>query len=291
MKKNNRIWFICLALALFLSGCAGKDNAQQTFAEQDGMVKLYYQDNLKIRCDKEQYQLKQPDSVSASVEEIMAALMTEYEGRITFNTYMLDVDNNISLSFTETDEPTKEAVLFFAAAVTKTLFQVEMLGNINIKIINDTEQVILEETYNRNSFAFYSYDSDYNMTKTKIYHADDAKLGLTYTYYNLSYSPDVSLCEKVLEILIQNGYIPKKTRVLSVGIMDGICYLNLSKEFENSSVYLNGELILYALVDSITSLDGIRRVQILVEGAPIENYRGISDLPNLLEYNAQIVSK
>lgn len=62
--------------------------------------------------------------------------------------------------------------------------------------------------------------------------------------------------------------IPEGTSLISVETRDGICYLNLSKEFiDNSHVGSAGEsMILNSIVNSLTELPGVKKVQFLIEG-------------------------
>lgn len=71
-----------------------------------------------------------------------------------------------------------------------------------------------------------------------------------------------------------NPTIPEGTRVLSVETKDGICHLNLSKEFlENSTGGSAGELMtICSIVNTLTELPGIEKVQFLIEGEIRETY-------------------
>lgn len=62
--------------------------------------------------------------------------------------------------------------------------------------------------------------------------------------------------------------IPKGVKLLSVETKNGICYLNLSHEFvDNNHVGSAGEsMTLNSIVDSLTELPGIKKVQFLING-------------------------
>jgi hypothetical protein len=68
--------------------------------------------------------------------------------------------------------------------------------------------------------------------------------------------------------------IPEGTKLLSVTTEGGICTLNLSKEFvDNSPGGSAGELMtLYSIINSLTELPGIDKVQFLIEGQKQEAY-------------------
>jgi len=68
--------------------------------------------------------------------------------------------------------------------------------------------------------------------------------------------------------------IPEGTRLLSASTANGICTLNLSKEFvDNHPGGSAGELMtLYSIINTMTELSGIDKVQFLIEGQKLEAY-------------------
>ncbi|MBE7054218.1 MAG: hypothetical protein E7391_08095 [Ruminococcaceae bacterium] len=67
--------------------------------------------------------------------------------------------------------------------------------------------------------------------------------------------------------------IPQGTKLLSVETKEKICFVNFSKEFITKSVGgSTGEsMTVYAIVNSLTELDNIDKVQFMVEGNKIDN--------------------
>ena len=85
--------------------------------------------------------------------------------------------------------------------------------------------------------------------------------------------------------------LPAETKVITVEVKDAVCYVNLSKEFtEKMNSMLEEQLKIYALVNSLTELEHIDKVQILIEGAKVEslNYIMIQDP---LERNENLVTE
>lgn len=70
------------------------------------------------------------------------------------------------------------------------------------------------------------------------------------------------------------GVIPEGTRLLSAETKDGICRLNLSREFvDNSNNGSAGEIMtIYSIVNTLTELPGINKVQFLIDGQIREAY-------------------
>lgn len=60
---------------------------------------------------------------------------------------------------------------------------------------------------------------------------------------------------------------PSGTKILNVTVTDGVCYVNLDSAFLKTPTGINSNVVLYAIVNSLTELDNINKVQILVDGA------------------------
>lgn len=85
--------------------------------------------------------------------------------------------------------------------------------------------------------------------------------------------------------------IPQGTKLLSYTEQDGIATVNFSKEIQtNHSGGSTGEsMTIYSIVNSLTKLDGIHKVQLLVEGQKIETLAGHFDTSEPLEPDNNLV--
>ena len=80
--------------------------------------------------------------------------------------------------------------------------------------------------------------------------------------------------------------------VTGYALSDGICYLTLDAGIQNQSINVSDELAIYAIVNSLTELDSINKVQITVEG---EDDTAVSTssakLSGLYEKNMELVTE
>ena len=85
--------------------------------------------------------------------------------------------------------------------------------------------------------------------------------------------------------------LPQDTQLLSLKLEDGICTVSLSQEFyDNRPVTTEEALVaLYSIVNSLTSLEDIEGVRILVDGDLLEQY-GTITVPEILYFTKSIVS-
>ncbi|QGG49354.1 GerMN domain-containing protein [Heliorestis convoluta] len=85
--------------------------------------------------------------------------------------------------------------------------------------------------------------------------------------------------------------VPTGTRLLDINIRDGICIIDLSKEFKtNHEGGSAGEtLTVYSIVNTLTQFPTVEKVQFLVEGQIIESIAGHMDVSQAMaRHNAMI---
>jgi len=85
--------------------------------------------------------------------------------------------------------------------------------------------------------------------------------------------------------------IPEGTRLLDINIADGLCTLDLSKEFrDNHWGGSSGEILtVYSVVNTLTQFSSVEHVEILIEGQKIDTLAGHMDLSVPVGRNSQII--
>lgn len=155
--KKYVLMLILIFGALSFSACKKEDTPKTTEANENSMVNIYYPGAESVITGKERYQIKQPDSVTSSVEELMTCLMPYLDDRMEYHTYLLDGDDNLTLQFVCNGEYDKEYMLLSYAAITRTLFQVKDINSISISVTDLQGDTLENNFYLRNSFYFYDY--------------------------------------------------------------------------------------------------------------------------------------
>ncbi len=152
--------FLIMCMLVLLTGC-GEENANTEFSAsipEENMVDIYYPADKGIVKERAAFQFKQPDSIVASIEELMLVLSDKLgNDRIEYITYMIDANNNVTLDFDLVSEYNKEYYLLAKAAITSSLFQISDINFITIRLSDDKGTVIAEESFDRKSFYFYGY--------------------------------------------------------------------------------------------------------------------------------------
>lgn len=294
MKKCIAMLMMCI-LILGMSGCAAHEDDKKTDKLPSGgnIIYLFCVEENRIVKSDSVYQLKQPDSVTASIEEVMTALVSAFEERILSYKYMLDEENNVSLELSLNGDYSKEENLVIMAAVSNTMFQLKELGSIRITMNNLDGEVVADELFFRDSFYFYDYpeEDNYNMMDVTIYSSGSDGTNLVKSAMVMFGEPNVSIEEKIVSYLASAGSIPRNTRVNAVSVNAGVCYLDLSSDFEEYLENVKSEVVVYSVVNSITTLPDIDMVQILIDGENYEYYRKTVDIGSPLVFNHELVEK
>ncbi len=111
------------------------------------------------------------------------------------------------------------------------------------------------------------------------------------------YSSNISLEKLIMEQLLAGAEsagaksaIPVGTRLVTVSVVDGVCYVSLDEAFRNQDYKVNEAIVIYSIVNSLTELPTIGKVQISVNGDTGGVYRDSFALGNMYERNLEYVA-
>jgi germination protein M len=137
------------------------------------------------------------------------------------------------------------------------------------------------------------------MMTAVLYFSDSEAMYLVGEKRDIEIPAGVSKEEAVLTELMAGPWthdlwsaIPDDTKLLSVGTKDGICTVDFSREYiENSPGGTAAErMAIYSVVNTLTELDGIEKVQFLIEGKKEKIYtHAVFDEP--FSRNESIIAK
>ena len=88
-----------------------------------------------------------------------------------------------------------------------------------------------------------------------------------------------------------NPVLPKDTKILNISTTDTVCYVNLDSTFLTGELEAAEYIPVYALVDSLTELQTVNKVQIAVNGSADVVYRNSISLVSPLEREEKYIVK
>ncbi|MBO6138313.1 MAG: GerMN domain-containing protein [Lachnospiraceae bacterium] len=154
-----------------------------------------------------------------------------------------------------------------------------------------------------NETFIYSVGNEFNAysrTTLTLYFSNATGNALVPVERDVVYSTNVSKETLVIQKLIEGPdagnkeilpTLPADTKLMSISIKDGICYVSLDSEAAMSPNNISEETALYSIVNSLTQLPGIVKVQLSINGDVDRNFRDKLPLNSLYEKNTEIIEK
>lgn len=199
---------------------------------------------------------------------------------ISINYVKLDA-NRVNIDFAQSyySLSTTSEVLV-RAAIVKTIVQISAVRYVVFTVEGEPLVDVKGQTVGwMNADTFIYNDGNaintYDEVVVKLYFANEAGDMLIGAYRDKFYSTNIPLELFIVEELIAGpsgkvvGLYPTinpETNILSVSTSDGVCYVNLDSAFLTTVGNVPIENSVYSIVNSLTELSTVKKVQILVNG-------------------------
>lgn len=143
----------------------------------------------------------------------------------------------------------------------------------------------------------------YEETTINLYFANATGDSLVKVNRKLHYNTNISLEKLVVEQIVagplnSKNYVSeiyptvnKETKIIGVSVKDGICYVNLSNHFLTPMESVTPDITLFSLVNSLTELPGIVKVQFAIEGDTKVTFGEKYQFTSLFERNLQLTKE
>lgn len=130
-----------------------------------------------------------------------------------------------------------------------------------------------------------------------LYFSDEQAMGLCPEKRTIEVKQSQTLETPILEQLIIGPKkdrlyptVPSETKIRNIKTEDGICYVDLSNDFVKSSGGSTAEMLtIYSIVNSLTELDNVKKVQFLIEGEKVSVFRGHVDFSKTFEREDSLI--
>lgn len=293
---------ICLAgilcILLFAAGCERKGS------NRNSEYVVYYVSEKGMKLAAEEFEPK-GSSREEILEELLIALQKDYSKesrsifpeKIRIQKYEWK-ENQLTVYFDERyNNMKKSQEVLLRAGLVRTVTQVEGIQYVSFMI----ENVPLADS-SGNPVGIMSADtfveneaSSYQETTLTLYFANETGDKLVETRRDVYYKGTSSMEKVILEQLIagpeEGGRptIPANTKILNTAVEDGVCYVNLSNEFLSSDYDVVAQIPIYSIVNSLSELSGVAKVQISVNGETSKSFREMISLEEPFERNLDLV--
>jgi len=304
-ERRRAIMIRCLAALLiaaavfFMSSCGSREVIA---APAEGRYAVYYLDRTATTLESVVYTAEATDT-DGLIRELMdqfmnvpndADVIRAAGDQTSYLEYRMD-GGVLYLFFDELyGELKTERKTLCNAALTRTMAQIP--GVEHVGVYTGGQPLRSDDGTPLGPFAasdFIDSISNINAYETAelvLYFADESGTVLLPEDRTVTYRMDTPVEQLVVEQLIagpqaagHKAVISPDTRLLSVSVNENICYLNLSREFLTAIPDQDPYLTIYALVNSLSELLSVQRVQIAVEGSKDVLLRETISLDTLFE--------
>lgn len=305
MKK---VWIplFFLLLGLFMTGCGPEDTEESA---SSNTVNVYYLNKEATTITSVPYEVQ-----SETQDDVLLELL----GELSEMTDNIELRAPLSMGFSvlecyvegtqlvlNVDEKYRELSLtdeiLVRAALVRTMSQVEGVDCVNMLIrgepltdnVGNPIGVMTAETFIDNEG---SEINAYETAVIRLYFANAEGTDLYESSREVVYNSNISMEKLVLENLIAGPEdtelyptINPATKVLSVVVTDGVCYINLSNEFLTQPYNVTADVTIYSIVNTMAELSNVNKVQISVNGENALVYRELLSLDVMYERNLDMV--
>lgn len=302
-KSKTAVLSMVFIIVFILTGC-GKAEKQDKAEEG---YDIYYIQKDEYRLVSEKHKIEENDK-NKLIEKLIYYMMNpdnrEYKSAVNSRVKILDysvTDNVVYLNFS--GEYTSQGSideLVCRAAFVKTITQidgVEFLG------MNVNDQPLL---FKNNTVAlmkasdFIDVASDYagnsNSTEVLLYFANEAGDKLKTEKVTIEYNNNSTLEKSIVDALIQGpeskGYyrtISDRVTVLDAFTRNGVCYVYFDSKMSNMLLSVKEDVMIYSIVNSLSELTYISKVQIIVDGQTEKKINDTISIEEAFSRNLDIV--
>ncbi len=286
-KCIRTIALIALSVVFILSGCTGSPVSNH---HEEGPL-VYYLDEASQDLVAQKTDV--PNSTrKGQAKYMIEQLLSSPEGKISplnDGTELISIvikDEIAIVNFSKEFSGVEGIKVTLApVAVAKTLCSLDFISGVQILVEGEDAKgadgkplgVILESDLVLNK----SEPTSAPKTAITLYFGDENAEFLVVERRNVEIANNDTIEKVIMNELLKGptvsgniGTIPAETKVLSIETKDKVCFVNLSKEF--SDKHPGGtsaeKLTVYSIVNSLTELGTIDRVQFLIEGEKREEY-------------------
>lgn len=305
-KKKKILLIAVLAVVLF-SACG-----QQKGKSDGETYKMYYVNHDETGVLFNEYTTETTDR-DELLQEFLQQMETgseklEYRAPLsgTFNLLNTSIsEGQLVLNFDDNyrSQPVITEILVRAALV-RTLTQIEGIEYVSFQVnsepLLDASGAVVG-VMNADQFIDNAGNeiNTYEKVKLTLYLADEEGTSLKPVTRSVVYNSNISMERLVVEQLIagpaenEAAYptINPSTRVVTVNVQDGICYVNLDNTFLTQIYNVTSDVTIYSITNSLVELANVNKVQISINGNTNVTYKENTSLSTVFERNLEIVEQ
>ena len=299
---------LCLSLALTGCGSSANDNIK----EAENSYKIYYVSSSEDKLVSEDYVAKEEET-NKLISELIKQLNNVPDGTALKKPIPDSVDLKrkslkdgvLTLDFSESyHQLTGISEILRRASVVKTLCQIKEVKKVEYRVENQPLMyselnpvgAMSADDFIDNTGGETTY---YQTVQISLYYTNADGKKLYQTRHNVEFDGTISLEELVIRQLMAGPLdndklapvMPPGTKLNKVTFKDGICYVDFSKEFLEGREGVSDEVIVYSVVNSLSEISSVTKVQFFIDGKPVSSYRETIPIDLPVERKLDIIAE
>jgi len=306
--KPMRIYLLLLLVLLCTGGLAGCSGS-----EDEGNAYIFCLNKEGTKIISKPYDLAADEKdTKAVIDELILQLSTDVEdveyknpipSDVEISNYVLE-ERMLTLYFNNKyGNMDKMEEVLARAAIVRTMMQVKGVEFLSF-YVGDSPL----SDRNGNPVGVMTNDSFVENPGEQINSIESAVLTLYFANkkgnklrsetQEVHYSSNISMEKLVMEHLLEGPEsrdlqpaISEGTKLLNVSVVEGVCYVSLDENFLKQNYNIEEPVVIYSIVNSLSELSTINKVQISVKGDTSGVYRDSFPLDKLYERNLDYVAE
>ena len=308
--KPFKLLFCLFCLSLALTGCGS--SAGDNIKEAENSYKIYYVSSSEDKLVSEDYVAKEEET-NKLIAELLKQLNNVPDGTALKKPIPDSVDLKskslkdgvLTLDFSESyHQLTGISEILRRASVVKTLCQIKGVKKVEYRVENQPLMyselnpvgAMSADDFIDNTGGETTY---YQTVQISLYYTNADGKKLYQTRHNVEFDGTISLEELVIRQLMAGPLdndklapvIPPGTKLNKVTFKDGICYVDFSKEFLEGREGVSDEVIVYSVVNSLSEISSVTKVQFFIDGKPVSSYRETIPIDLPVERKLDIIAE
>lgn len=303
MGRWIRYLLLGVLLCLSMAGCSGQNE------EEESGYRIWYVNKEETRLDYE-YRELQAENTEGLLNEALGFLREEPENEnykpplpenVRIESYEIE-HNQLYLNFSaEYMDMLKVYEVLCRAALVRTLCQIPEIDYIGFRVADQPLMdlkgkavgLMNEEQFIENAGEEINA---YRTADLTLYYTNETGDRLVTQRVPMEYNSNISLEKLIVERLIdgppyEGAYptIPENTRLVSVSVREGVCYVNLDAGFLETGYNVTESIPIYSIVNSLIRNTDAQKVQISIDGETNRIFRESISFDTIFERNEELV--
>ncbi len=308
--KKKRIAALTAALLIVLAGIAAALCINEGIAPESIAAELYFMNEDGTSIISEPCELRYKDNTDLAetvIEKLSKGPSASKHGRIMPRATKLQKieftdEYGIIVDFSSdflSEDPAKNVLSVYAVA--KSLCSTGIVTNVMVTVddagISDRDGNILGFVAASDiNLETEEYQSE--MREVVLYFGDRSSTQLVKETRTIKITDQQPIEQYIINELIKGpddksmqAVLSKNTVLMSVDVEDNICYLSFRSSFlkENAGDVNHERQVIYSIVNSLTELNTISRVQFYMDGKRVDNF-GNFDLKGYIARDTSIIA-